>query len=544
MNKRVRYSVSFILYVFLFAFIVLSNINDWDFFFTTVEYDLQSWLMYGEVPVWSNLFCAGSTRIGDPQSFALSPIFLLFVFFGSYWGLKVFVFLSLVVGQVYLYRFLNFITSKKDSDFNFILSLCFIFSNFFISRIYSGHVTFFLIPLSIPAIFYCYKGMFVKLDRQEILLTLIVLFSVLSAGLYHLSVFFLLPLLFVFILLYLRKLYKGVGISLFDTLKLHFFVVVIPIVLSSYKLLGIWKHQKMMPRTVTDSENEFLFFGDLVQALSSPVFRGHYLFSYRGNKSWGVWEYTNFSLVFYICIFLLLYQAWRNKKIILELGEHVFLGFVIIGVGTIFFLGSFADWSPFHILNNSLLDGSVRVVGRYGVVVVLGLTILTSLLVKGIRIRHKNIFAGLIYISLVINLGASFNVGKISLVEDLGKSSDVVDSIDGHSVAIRRVMDRSFMYPLAKKGLAVPNCYNPLGRKVGFMSEFGFHKNWVMRKIPLIRGEAIPSKCRENSFISPNHIVLDSSCPEDICLNHNQLSPFEKESIEFKESEGMLCKIK
>ena len=82
---------SLLSFLSLAAIICMSNQLDWDYFYTTAEADLRSLLVYGELPLWSYQFCAGVTRIGDPQALSLSPLFLfvlLAVEFSSFLQVK------------------------------------------------------------------------------------------------------------------------------------------------------------------------------------------------------------------------------------------------------------------------------------------------------------------------------------------------------------------------------------------------------------------------------------------------------------------------
>jgi hypothetical protein len=84
LDKLRRHWPVLVLFTYFAIFITLSNQFDWDYFFTTAEVDLRAWLADHELPLWSYQFCGGVTRIGDPQAFGLSPLFLPVFLFGSY----------------------------------------------------------------------------------------------------------------------------------------------------------------------------------------------------------------------------------------------------------------------------------------------------------------------------------------------------------------------------------------------------------------------------------------------------------------------------
>jgi hypothetical protein len=82
-------------------FIALSNEFDWDYFFASAESERRSWLIDHQAPLWSYQFCAGTSRIGDPQAFGLSPLFVPILIFGSVWGWKILIVISAVIGWLY-----------------------------------------------------------------------------------------------------------------------------------------------------------------------------------------------------------------------------------------------------------------------------------------------------------------------------------------------------------------------------------------------------------------------------------------------------------
>lgn len=75
------------------------GIDDWDqhFFYHAVPRDTI--LRYHQFPLWNPYYCGGNVMLANPQSRFLSPLFLLHLPFGSIMGLKLEIWLHIVLGM-------------------------------------------------------------------------------------------------------------------------------------------------------------------------------------------------------------------------------------------------------------------------------------------------------------------------------------------------------------------------------------------------------------------------------------------------------------
>ena len=104
----------FLLFTILLIF---SNFHDWDYYRAPAEAERRSWLLDGVLPLWSYQICGGLTRIGDPDSFGLSPSFIFVLLFGSLWGPKLIMLLHCLVGFIFSRRlFIDLPTWFKLED--------------------------------------------------------------------------------------------------------------------------------------------------------------------------------------------------------------------------------------------------------------------------------------------------------------------------------------------------------------------------------------------------------------------------------------------
>ena len=116
---------------------MLNNFYDWDMFYTYFEIDLRSWTVDKTLPLWSYQFCGGSTRIGDPQAFGLSPLFIINILFGTIIGTKLQVFFASIWGFIFFRKILllfthdQYLHSKYEKKILDFVTLATIFSNYF-----------------------------------------------------------------------------------------------------------------------------------------------------------------------------------------------------------------------------------------------------------------------------------------------------------------------------------------------------------------------------------------------------------------------------
>jgi len=97
MQRRLVQAATLLTCGFVTWLVVLSNHYDWDVFYALNEVDRRSWLIDHEIPLWTYQLCAGMSRLGDPQAFGTSPLFVLVLLFGSFWGTKLWVIASMLI---------------------------------------------------------------------------------------------------------------------------------------------------------------------------------------------------------------------------------------------------------------------------------------------------------------------------------------------------------------------------------------------------------------------------------------------------------------
>lgn len=74
------------------------GMGDWDYFTSQSWVAYRSWFEFGQAPFWSPYHCGGQTLVGNYQSRAYSPSFLLNVVFGVQLGNRLYLLLALALG--------------------------------------------------------------------------------------------------------------------------------------------------------------------------------------------------------------------------------------------------------------------------------------------------------------------------------------------------------------------------------------------------------------------------------------------------------------
>jgi len=529
-------------------FLLLSNYHDWDLFLSFAEVDRRAWLS-GEIPIWSYQFCGGVTRIGNPQLFGLSPLFLPVFLLGSFWGLKATVFLSAILGMFFFAKILRLIANEKKlttkevpSSLLYGLSTLLMFSNAFLWQAHVGHAAFvILIPIGIGIFYYTLKGYLVGLRWSEQVIGIFLAWSFYSGGLYHALIFFMIPIYISWILfIVIRWLCTRNPVRhIMHSLLFH----AIGILISSYKILSVWEYQKAFPRT-TPPLYEMSSIVDLIVYHSLPTIVYRYIIPFPLPSQWSIWEYSAFSFttlffIFFLVKFihrLLAIQSIASSSLATRMYKYpvetftliAFVSFVVFASGNALFA-----LSPYALLN-TLLGNSVRVIGRFH----MGLTFTMALALFLLLLYEKKwlhqckrhllvpslILLNLNFLTFVPTLSIkqfqyilSFKKDSVTPMQQMVYAKDLQSSQSYPlSLLIEALQDTSFaaeIYKTTLTGKGVLNCYDYLN--------YERNLRYTEESLSLIDTDINnPStSCVENSFFTQNTVSVHKSCPAITCLN-------------------------
>lgn len=524
------------------GFLLLSNEFDWDHFFATNEADLQSWMLHHELPLWSNQICAGVTRLGDPQAFGLSPLFLPVILFGSYFGLKVIAFLTMCLGFWSLRTIGLRCLGPSESAENKrtivdVLVLTTLFGNYFLWHAHHGHLTFFQIPLILAMVALMITEPANSANRRKTWFALFFLsWTYFSGGFYHSIVFFALPtflaLTSVFGILLLGS-WRTQTLRFALAQKWNVLSLMLGLVAGSYKVWGVLNYQKMFPRTLNGPSESSISWETLIYQLIPTADYKFVAVDYTPGP-WSIWEYSAFNLTAWVGLIALLSLAIRHisKRAALKI-DPVFLTAICLFCFAIWFsLGP----NPYsiHFWLNVALKGSLRVVGRYQFLFTCSFFLFALIGIQNLSWLQTVLrkYSGVLVAMIVANMATFSTLSLESFFRVRGFSSETTTKMQSVGVVPYRDLSHSYMLPAVSAGYLVPNCYNPINRKILIAQEYvgrpEFNVQGTQRldpgKIwPLVRNST-NQQCLSDTYVTSNNIHLSPSCEPGTCLNLNGLN--------------------
>nr|MCS5637324.1 hypothetical protein [Myxococcota bacterium] len=386
------------------ALTVFSNHYDWDAFYALAEVDYRSWWVDHELPLWSYQMCAGTSRIADPQAFGLSPLFVLVRVFGSFWGTKLLVLLSLGLGVFFTARILE-LAHCHGSDqlpkrrLYLTLALLFVFGNYFMWHLMVGHVTFSVMLLALGIAYFTLKGYLDGLSRGELACGTLLAWQHYSSAFYHSSIYFLAPFFIAFALFVVADFVRDRGSSGPGSVRRAALKVrhalgfnVAGVVLGSYKIWAAWSYSRGIGRRhgVLHETLEPMQVGS---HLLIPTWDRHFLIDFDPGNIWDVHEYSAFSLIVPLALGVAVWalarrRDWTGFSGISSIG--LFAGTYLFIAGC-FSLGDFSPFSPYGLINRLLLGSEARIIGRFHIGIILALAMILMVL---LRAPHRRRWIG------------------------------------------------------------------------------------------------------------------------------------------------------
>jgi len=550
----------------LFAILLIfSNFHDWDYYRAPVEAERRSWLLDGALPLWSYQICGGLTRIGDPDSFGLSPSFIFVLLFGSLWGTKLMMLLHCLIGFLFSRRlFIELPTWLKldghhqndDATLGTALALAFTFGNYFIWHLHVGHLNFSATYLALALIYFTSKSLLQGLNTKEFGLATLMTWWFFSGGFYPGTVYLLIPLyLFLCLpigikLLSLSKHRASLRTFLSKTIQCASFHL-LGMACAFYKIAGVWNQQEAHPRTPVEPPVEIVSFGRTLLAQFTPTIHENFLGLFKGNADFQVHEYSAFSAISVLLLGvygLLIFLRAKKRPlpaIPKELKALFFWSLLLIGTALLFSFGETA-WSPHQWLQKSLYQNSVRAVGRYQIFLHFALTLFGLLCVYFIQtIRTFILRYGLAFISIIISINFLTFTSKLSyneLQEQRHLEQNLSKKMRNINVTseIKRV-------PSVLKGHALLNCYSGLTHPMRFMKDGLWYspeqEDYYEHTMPLLfhPTQKLSDACVNESYFEQNRIILASACPKDSCIQLNDLSPADRQTFTYNEEHKRFC---
>lgn len=554
--------------------LLFSNGYDWDLFYTYNEIDLRIWVLDGQLPYWSYQLCSGSTRIGDAQSFGVSPLFVFVLLFGSFWGTKAIVWCCVGLGWWYATRL--FLLFAWDEDFpqaitptghfvGALLGLLLVLSNVFLWHLFVGHVTYALFYLGLGIMYYTLKAWVGAWSRWDWPVSVALVFCYYTTGFYHPQIFMVLPffaaiafvMLVQLVSVWSQPLARG---QWFRRVSVAVGFHLIGLVLGSYKLLAMLHYQGLYPRTV--KAHEVVSWPFLLLSQMLPTWEHRVVGGFTSPKSL-IWEESFFHMAGWgllLCLMWVVYKRVQGEPLEVtpprQVKENIssrwllwfLLAYALVVLG--FCMGDQADWSLHALLNRQVLNRSIRNIERYQV----GLVLVFHLLLARVVLRREGLVQVLVrravwpILLLVLLNGWTFakDIKQVKLGDFLAlqknRQTKRKMKIMFLTVPYTKMryygLARTNMYPLAMGGVGIPYCYNPV--KINKPLERWMVKTYFARRerarkraqqglrvlqnpqvFKLIDTELTPvsASCLAGSYYTQQEVHLDPSCPHSVCLN-------------------------
>ncbi len=564
--KKQHKTIDFVAYSFLLAIGIFSALSqhDWDWHYhrAVFEVDYRSWVLDFTAPLWSYQFCAGISRLGDAEAFGLSPLFIIPILFGSLWGTILLIVACAWSGHIFLSRIFEHIaqsfTQAVDGELDIYttarsVSLLIIASNFFLWHFKVGHITFILYYLAFGILYFTLISIKTGLNKSQFIIASLLTWSFYSAGFYHAFIFFLAPIACAAMIwsvpaIYTAQSQKTLG-PLFKQALNPLGFHLLGIVLALYKIIGVINYQQEMPRVVHNVSEKLQHFIDLFTEVLMPTINEKYLFNIQTESSWGIWEHSSFSLVVWCLLFAIAFDARTKFKTTRELfSTHVkpATSFMLCGLLSVFLfrLGD-TFYGPFVFLNENILNHSLRVAGRFnfGFIFFFALLFWLYLLASpGLQKIFTKVHYGLLALTLL-------NFATYSLSHENLSQAIALDTNPNNKMSLLRIIvAKENRTQAVRDGVALPNCFSPLQRRQNVIpdvrlppgepkdSQKGVEFSFLDLNHPSMNKE-----CFEESHFQQNRIHISPQCPENLCVNFNDISPAEKDVFVFDQNRKLFC---
>ncbi len=534
--------VIFALIALVFVFPIFKDIqnwgtNDWDQHFFYYESARKSIVDYNQFPLWNPWYCGGSALFAHPESSFLYPLFIVNLLFGTVIGLKIQIFLHLIIGMFGMWLLSKHFKLAPFSSY--LPAIIWMLSSWFASRMFVGHALYLSFTL-LPYVFLFYLKSLRKI-KFVIISAMFLVLMILGGGTTYP---FLLTALFLGVYSFFKSL-KNKSIIPIRNLMIIFVVFVL---FGAVKLLPGFAFVKEVSQPMVDEQPSgfntlynSLFSRD--QGYKSRIYYAETSFKekyYSGNelvefdvKGRAVWAWHEYSayigiiplLLFLVAIFVYFKRYWD-----LIITSFVFMVFYL---GYKFFLWRLLTYLP--------LVKSLHGPSRAIMVFVFILAILAGLGASFIEKTKKIKFSKKHYVIIALILIVLIDLFSISApIYSKIFNVNPLDMKERDDFLQVMVEDKYIsQFPNLLQNVGSVNCYERV--HPAYAAAPIMYSNRTL--YPLYNGEAYlfsNNKTQEFEF-SPNRFTVDvDTAKEDkLILNQNY---FDGWKVKGKEVEQFLGK--
>lgn len=325
--------------------------NDWDQHFFYYEAARKSIAEYKQFPFWNPWHCGGNALLAHPESAFLYPLFILNLIFGTVIGLKIQIFLHLIIGMFGMWLLAKYFKLAKYSSY--FPPIIFMLSSWFVSRMFVGHTLYLSFTLLPYVLFFYLKSL--KNFKFIIICALFLTLMIFGGGTTY-------PLFLTLLFLGIYSVLKSAKIKSYVPVRNLIIIVVIILLFGAIKVFPSFKFVKTFSKPMVDEQPTS--FKDLYNSLlsreqdyKSRIYYADTIFTesyYRGSELveleiqgravWAWHEYSAYIGIIPLLLFITAIVIYFKKYWDLIITSFIFL---ICFLGYKFYLWKFLTYLPF-----------------------------------------------------------------------------------------------------------------------------------------------------------------------------------------------------
>lgn len=467
-------------------------------------------------PHFAPHLCGGIPYHADPQSIYYSFIQIIFILFDVPIAIKITFFLLSLIAYIGIYLLLN-ISFKYDASSSLIGSTLFLFSGFFISRVFTGHLSYTyaaLIPVYCFFVIEAARHNNLYINKIFLILSIFILSSFFFAGATPMMLIFIYTIfLIILIYAYVNNSFKSLNcllVSIFFSILLSFSKI-------TYSLYFLNNFPRKIEGTVLNNILDFfyVFLTNLFLAPNPFFFDQH---QYNSNKIYISFNELQYSISVLPLLVLFLYLV-NKKKNFFNIEEKFFKKKILCTLILfllfipIFFLIQVPYLS--ELLNKIPIFSSIWVRTRWTFIYTIPFIIFTVEMISSMRINNNKIIILFLFIPIIQIISTYYLINLFfphkSLlnrstydISSLAKFSNSINKMNIDKIKIEYIQDKNNFTEMDLNEGFIVNvskifCYSPI---------FGYN----LEKLPrdnITKGQLYFSKIEHDQ---KNYNLFNPSC--------------------------------
>jgi len=467
-------------------------------------------------PHFAPHLCGGIPYHADPQSIYYSFIQIIFILFDVPIAIKITFFLLSLIAYIGIYLLLN-ISFKYDASSSLIGSTLFLFSGFFISRVFTGHLSYTyaaLIPVYCFFVIEAARHNNLYINKIFLILSIFILSSFFFAGATPMMLIFIYTIfLIILIYAYVNNSFKSLNcllVSIFFSILLSFSKI-------TYSLYFLNNFPRKIEGTVLNNILDFfyVFLTNLFLAPNPFFFDQH---QYNSNKIYISFNELQYSISVLPLLVLFLYLVYKKKNFF-NIKEKFFEKKILCSLILfllfipIFFLIQVPYLS--ELLNKIPIFSSIWVRTRWTFIYTIPFIIFTVEMISSMRINNNKIIILFLFIPIIQIISTYYLINLFfphkSLlnrstydISSLAKFSNSINKMNIDKIKIEYIQDKNNFTEMDLNEGFIVNvskifCYSPI---------FGYN----LEKLPrdnITKGQLYFSKIEHDQ---KNYNLFNPSC--------------------------------